>query len=134
MNFTLAELSASLGAPASGDAELTGVAVDSRRVKPGDLFVAIRGARVDRHDFASQAAAAGAKALLAEHRPRWQLPEEDRPLEDGADLVGFRRLGVRNLADLRHFGSRLSKSPLPVGGLGMVGIRKSPVAPWREHS
>jgi UDP-N-acetylmuramoyl-tripeptide--D-alanyl-D-alanine ligase len=70
MNFTLAELSASLGAPASGDAELTGVAVDSRRVKPGDLFVAIRGARVDGHDFASQAAAAGAKALLAEHRPQ----------------------------------------------------------------
>jgi len=70
MNFTLAELSASLGAPASGDAELTGVAVDSRRVRPGDLFVAIRGARVDGHDFASQAAAAGAKALLAEHRPQ----------------------------------------------------------------
>jgi UDP-N-acetylmuramoyl-tripeptide--D-alanyl-D-alanine ligase len=70
VNFTLAELSASLGAPASGEAELTGVAVDSRRVRPGDLFVAIRGARVDGHDFAAQAAAAGAKALLAEHRPK----------------------------------------------------------------
>ena len=69
MNFTVAELAASLGAPASGDAELTGVAVDSRRVRPGDLFVAIRGARVDGHDFAARAAEAGARALLAERRP-----------------------------------------------------------------
>jgi len=69
VNFTVAELSASLGAPASADAELTGVAVDSRRVQPGNLFVAIRGARVDGHDFAAQAAAAGARAVLAERRP-----------------------------------------------------------------
>ena len=69
MNFTLSELAVSLGTPAAGNAELSGVAVDSRSVRPGDLFVAIRGARVDGHDFAGQAAAAGARALLAEHRP-----------------------------------------------------------------
>jgi UDP-N-acetylmuramoyl-tripeptide--D-alanyl-D-alanine ligase len=69
MRFTVAELAASLGAPASGDAELSGVAVDSRNVRPGDLFVAIRGARVDGHDFAGKAAAAGARAVLAERHP-----------------------------------------------------------------
>lgn len=70
MKFTVSELAASLGTPASRDAELSGVAVDSRKVRPGDLFAAIRGARVDGHDFAGQAAAAGARALLAERRPQ----------------------------------------------------------------
>ena len=69
MNFTVSELAASLGSPTTGDAELTGVAVDSRLVQPGNLFVAIRGARVDGHDFAAAAAAAGARAVLAERRP-----------------------------------------------------------------
>jgi UDP-N-acetylmuramoyl-tripeptide--D-alanyl-D-alanine ligase len=69
VRFTLSDMSAVLGAPASGDAELSGVAVDSRSVRPGDLFVAIRGARVDGHDYAAEAAARGARALLGERRP-----------------------------------------------------------------
>ncbi|HEY3203649.1 MAG TPA: UDP-N-acetylmuramoyl-tripeptide--D-alanyl-D-alanine ligase [Thermoanaerobaculia bacterium] len=69
MNFTLAQLAAAVGMPADGDANLSGVAVDSRRVQPGDLFVAIRGARADGHDFAREAAARGAGALLGERRP-----------------------------------------------------------------
>jgi UDP-N-acetylmuramoyl-tripeptide--D-alanyl-D-alanine ligase len=43
------------------------VVVDSRAVVPGCLFVAIRGDRVDGHDFASGAVAAGAVAVLADH-------------------------------------------------------------------
>ena len=97
MKFTVAELAASLGAPASGDAELSGVAVDSRKVRPGDLFVAIRGARVDGHDFAARAAAAGARALLAERRP--------------ADIrAGFPVVVVRDVvAALRRFASTLKR-------------------------
>jgi UDP-N-acetylmuramoyl-tripeptide--D-alanyl-D-alanine ligase len=64
MNFSLADLAAAAGAFSEGGAELTGAAVDSRQVRPGDLFVAIRGARVDGHDFAGEAAARGARALL----------------------------------------------------------------------
>jgi UDP-N-acetylmuramoyl-tripeptide--D-alanyl-D-alanine ligase len=93
VNFTLAELAASLGSPAAGAADLTGVAVDSRRVRPGDLFVAIRGARVDGHDFAVRAAAAGARALLCERRP------DDLP-------AGFPSVIVRDVvAALRRFAS-----------------------------
>ena len=33
----------------SGDIEVTGIAYDSRRVKPGDLFVAVPGLHVDGH-------------------------------------------------------------------------------------
>ena len=69
MNFTLSRLASALGVPSPGEAMLSGVAVDSRRVKPGDLFVALPGARADGHDFAAAAAAAGARAVLAQHPP-----------------------------------------------------------------
>ena len=69
MNFSLEDVAAAAGARAEGAAALSGVAVDSRNVRPGDLFVAIPGARVDRHDFAGDAASRGARALLGERRP-----------------------------------------------------------------
>jgi UDP-N-acetylmuramoyl-tripeptide--D-alanyl-D-alanine ligase len=69
VNFTLADVAAAAGAPAEGAAALSGVAVDSRNVRAGDLFVAIRGARVDGHDYAADAVRRGAGALLAERRP-----------------------------------------------------------------
>jgi UDP-N-acetylmuramoyl-tripeptide--D-alanyl-D-alanine ligase len=42
-----------------------GVEFDSRRVQPGGLFVALPGERVDGHDFAAAAMAAGAAGVLA---------------------------------------------------------------------
>jgi UDP-N-acetylmuramoyl-tripeptide--D-alanyl-D-alanine ligase len=66
----LSEAAAMLGLATALDAELSGAAVDSRRVKPGDLFVAFRGAQADGHDFALEAVAKGAKGILAERRPR----------------------------------------------------------------
>jgi UDP-N-acetylmuramoyl-tripeptide--D-alanyl-D-alanine ligase len=69
MNFTLAEAAAILGAAAAPEVPLMGAAVDSRAVQPGNLFVAIRGARVDGHDFARDAVARGARAVLAEKAP-----------------------------------------------------------------
>ncbi len=52
---------------------VTGVSVDSRSVGRGDLFVAIVGERVDGHDFAADAVAAGASCVLSS-RP---LPASD---------------------------------------------------------
>jgi len=43
----------------------TSLAIDSRRVPTGSLFVALPGARVDGHDFVPQAIAAGAAGVLA---------------------------------------------------------------------
>lgn len=45
---------------------LTGFALDSREVQPGDLFLAIKGAQVDGHEYVAQALAQGAVATLAE--------------------------------------------------------------------
>ena len=62
-------------APVTG--RVTGdVVVDSRAVRPGDLFVALPGERVDGHDYAAAAAAAGAVAVLAGR----ELPGLDVPV------------------------------------------------------
>lgn len=50
----------------SPDVSFTGFALDNRQVRSGDLFLAIRGARVDGHDYAVAAIEAGAAAVLAE--------------------------------------------------------------------
>ncbi len=50
----------------STDVELTGINFDSRKVVPGDLFVAIRGTSSDGHEFIPQALSAGAVAVLSE--------------------------------------------------------------------
>ncbi|MBX5464289.1 MAG: UDP-N-acetylmuramoyl-L-alanyl-D-glutamate--2,6-diaminopimelate ligase [Clostridia bacterium] len=47
-------------------AEVTGVAYDSRRVRPGDLFVAVPGFRTNGHLYVQEAVARGASAVLAE--------------------------------------------------------------------
>jgi UDP-N-acetylmuramoyl-L-alanyl-D-glutamate--2,6-diaminopimelate ligase len=49
--------------------ELAGIAVDSRKVKPGDLFVAVPGTKSDGLTFVPQALAAGAAAVIAEQMP-----------------------------------------------------------------
>jgi UDP-N-acetylmuramoyl-tripeptide--D-alanyl-D-alanine ligase len=46
----------------------TGVAIDSRTVKPGDLFIALRGPIHDAHDFVAQALAMGAAAAIVHQR------------------------------------------------------------------
>lgn len=51
--------------------QVTGAAADSRRTHPGDLYVAIVGERVDGHDFAAAAHAAGAVVTLG-NRPTGQ--------------------------------------------------------------
>jgi UDP-N-acetylmuramoyl-L-alanyl-D-glutamate--2,6-diaminopimelate ligase len=48
------------------DAEVTGIAIDNRVVKPGDLFVAMRGGSVDGHDFIQTAIDNGASAIVGD--------------------------------------------------------------------
>ncbi|PYQ11442.1 MAG: hypothetical protein DMF80_21770 [Acidobacteria bacterium] len=47
--------------------ELEGVSIDSRTIRPGEVFFAIAGPRFDGHDFLAAAAAAGAAAAVV-HR------------------------------------------------------------------
>ncbi|MFA6229627.1 MAG: UDP-N-acetylmuramoyl-tripeptide--D-alanyl-D-alanine ligase [Rhodanobacter sp.] len=57
------------------DVEITGVSIDTRRVQPGDLFVAIKGERVDGHDYLAEAAAQGAVAALVTRQIDSALPQ-----------------------------------------------------------
>jgi len=65
--FSLEELMKGSGGrlvsgPAAG--ELKGVSIDSRTLRPGEAFVAIRGHRLDGHDFCADALRKGAGALV----------------------------------------------------------------------
>lgn len=61
--WTSAEVSEATGGLADGSFAATGVTFDSREVQPGDLFVALKGAR-DGHGFVAQAFEKGAAGAL----------------------------------------------------------------------
>jgi UDP-N-acetylmuramoyl-L-alanyl-D-glutamate--2,6-diaminopimelate ligase len=75
-NVPLRELLAALpDAEVRGDAAvpISGLAYRSAETKPGALFFCVPGTKLDGHDFAGEAAAGGATAVLAE---RWlELPD-----------------------------------------------------------
>ncbi|UJJ57387.1 MULTISPECIES: UDP-N-acetylmuramoyl-tripeptide--D-alanyl-D-alanine ligase [Rhodanobacter] len=71
------------------DVEVTGVAIDTRRLEPGDLFVAIKGERADGHDYLAEAATRGAVAALVTRKVDSALPQV---------LVGSTELALGDLA------------------------------------
>ena len=50
--------------------EVKSVQIDSRRVQPGDLFVALRGTQVDGHEYIEKAIGQGATAVACESLPQ----------------------------------------------------------------
>ena len=80
------------------DVMITGISIDSREMKAGDLFVALPGTVADGHKFLAAAQSAGASAALVSKIDR-QL---DLPQICVADcLKALRQLGVAGRA---HFG------------------------------
>lgn len=104
------------------------VEFDSRAIGPGGLFLALPGARVDGHDHAVSAVAAGAVAVLAA-RPvgvpaivvKPQAAQDDRAsvLEHDADGSGAAVLAA--LAKL----AKAVAAELAAGGLTIIGITGS---------
>jgi UDP-N-acetylmuramoyl-L-alanyl-D-glutamate--2,6-diaminopimelate ligase len=90
---------------AGGTVEITGLAYDSRSVRPGELFVCVTGFSSDGHDFAPQAVARGAAALLVERPLGLGVPEV---------LVESARAGMGPIA-ARFFGD-------PTSELRVVGV------------
>jgi UDP-N-acetylmuramoyl-tripeptide--D-alanyl-D-alanine ligase len=74
MNRTLAEFAHACGGELLGaDRAYLGVSTDTRTIKPGELFVALRGPRFNANDFVAAAEAAGAAGAVVDSRV-------DRPL------------------------------------------------------
>ena len=74
----------------SGNAAVAGVEYDSRRVRPGALFVAMKGDTSDGNRFIDQAIAAGAVAIVTD-----SATETPRPLVAWAQVVHGRRALAR---------------------------------------
>ncbi|WP_216897234.1 UDP-N-acetylmuramoyl-tripeptide--D-alanyl-D-alanine ligase [Nocardia alni] len=117
-------------------ATVTGaVEFDSRRVGSGDLFLALPGERVDGHDYAATAVAAGAVAVLAARpvgvpaivvspRSPGDAPaqgEHGRAMVLAHDHDGSGAAVLAALADL----ARASVRRLVAGGLTVVGVTGS---------
>jgi UDP-N-acetylmuramoyl-tripeptide--D-alanyl-D-alanine ligase len=69
--FTVEEIAHATGGTVFGNAAgvVSGVSTDSRRIRRGELFVALKGGRFDGHEFIAAAAAAGVGVFLAD--PGW---------------------------------------------------------------
>lgn len=91
------------------DMEVTGVAIDSRKVADGYLFVPIKGARVDGHDFIPQVMEKGALCTLSER----ELEDADYPYI----LVSSSEQALKDLAE--HYRKALDIKV--VGITGSVG-------------
>lgn len=87
MRLRLSEIARCLGLePQAQDARIDGIAIDSRKIRQGDLFVCLQGENADGHDFAQAAARAGAAAILASRplpgvtAPVLQVPDTEAAL------------------------------------------------------
>ncbi len=93
--FSLQQLQQALSAEliSTADVKITGVSTDTRQLKEGDLFLAIKGPNFDAHSLVAQAEEKGAVALVVEHQVNSALPQlvvKDSRLALGA-LGAFNR-------------------------------------------
>jgi UDP-N-acetylmuramoyl-L-alanyl-D-glutamate--2,6-diaminopimelate ligase len=125
------------GSAPTAEAHVRGVTHDSRLVQPGYLFVAISGARQDGHEFAPQAVANGAVAIIGERAVRAGVPQllvsQIRPALALAAAWFFdfpsRRLGVVGITgtDGKTTTSYLVRAVLEASGrpTGLIGTIES---------
>src|ERR1700694_1973060 len=106
----------------NGEVEITGIAYDSRRVRPGGLFVAVEGIQVDGHVFVSDALARGAAAVAV---------ERDVTLPPGTAVLRLpsTRIGLAELA--AEFYGRPSRKLKVAGITGTDG--KTTTTHMAEH-
>jgi len=123
----LAEAAAALGARTSGgDALFTGVSTDSRSLRQGDLFVALRGERFDGHEFLKAAAAANAAAAMVDSRYPGEYPAPTLVVDDTR----------RSLGDLaRYWRARFAPALVAItGSNGKTTVKEMLAAIFRKNA
>ena len=115
-------------AGADSASTVSSVAVDSRQVREGSLFVALPGERTDGHEFLDQAARAGAAAFLV------SVPQAARRAAQIAGIAarhGVLFVAVRDtlaaLQDLARLHMRRCSGVTRIGVTGYPALRVSPV-------
>ncbi|MDZ7697373.1 MAG: UDP-N-acetylmuramoyl-L-alanyl-D-glutamate--2,6-diaminopimelate ligase [Deltaproteobacteria bacterium] len=99
------------------DVTIEGIAYDSRKIAPGDLFVAVKGHAVDGHRFVKEAIQNGAVAVIMETSPkglRERLKGTEPPAAPVLIQVDDSRNALARIAK-RFYGS-------PFEGMNLIGI------------
>jgi UDP-N-acetylmuramoyl-L-alanyl-D-glutamate--2,6-diaminopimelate ligase len=133
----LSELSSAIGASCTSDALITGIAADSRRVRPGDLFVAATGDKSHLGDFIADARRRGAAGIVAPEAvtgaasiavsdPRAALPQlaaafHDYPADE-LQLIGITGT-LGKTSTMLLLGDILEADRKAVGVVGSLGIK-----------
>ncbi|HYE77517.1 MAG TPA: UDP-N-acetylmuramoyl-L-alanyl-D-glutamate--2,6-diaminopimelate ligase [bacterium] len=115
-----------------------GIAFDSRKAMPGDLFVALRGETVDGHDYLQDAWERGARGVVVETPdpriplPYFQIPDSRRALSVLADaafgypsahLTCVGLTGTKGKTSTSYFTQHLLQTAgHPCGVIGTLGI------------
>jgi UDP-N-acetylmuramoyl-tripeptide--D-alanyl-D-alanine ligase len=125
--MSLLEAAAVLRARTSGaDARFSGVSTDTRTLRAGDLFVALRGEHFDGHGFLRNAAAAKAAAAIVERSYAGEFP---LPVA----IVDDTRLALGALA--RHWRARFHPALVAVAGSnGKTTVKEMLAAILRSHA
>ena len=73
-----------------GEVEVTGITDDSRKIKAGNVFVAIKGLTVDGHEYIENAIEKGATAIVAEVEPQkeWLESVSYVKVSDTTEVLG----------------------------------------------
>jgi UDP-N-acetylmuramoyl-tripeptide--D-alanyl-D-alanine ligase len=81
----------------AGDQMIVGISIDSRNIRPGNLFVAIPGERFDGHRFTGEAVANGARtAVMA--RDKKEIADREMLSRAAVVLVDDTRMALRDMA------------------------------------
>ncbi|MCC7260481.1 MAG: UDP-N-acetylmuramoyl-tripeptide--D-alanyl-D-alanine ligase [Alphaproteobacteria bacterium] len=115
--WTAKDAAKATGGKATGTWEAASVCIDTRKLEPGALFIAIKGERMDGHDFVAQALAAGAAAAVVS-----RVPEG---LPDKAPLLVVQDT-VEALKDLARFARKRCKAQYlaVTGSVGKTGTKE----------
>lgn len=133
--WTSDEIAAATGGAVSGDSfSVNGVSIDTRSIEPGDLFVALAGAR-DGHEFVPQALAAGAAATLASKQVEGSsvlVEDTFKALEKLGEAARLRAPQTRRGAVTGSVG-KTSVTQAVRAGLARAGKAHSSVKSYNNH-
>lgn len=112
--WSAGEIAAVTGGIASDDFQASGVEMDSRDVKPGDVFVALQGEAMDGHRFIDAAFAKGAIAAIV-----------DRPVDYPHVLVADTTAALHALAHAARDRAAEAVRIAITGSVGKTGVKEA---------